>query len=519
MPPTTPDRPNIVLIMTDQLRADFTRAEGFPFDTMPFLDALGTRGVRFLRAYVPMAACVPSRCSIFTGRYPKATRVRQNSAAANLVAPTDLVRVLRDRGYAIKLAGKNHSHLPPEAFDSASFYFHTGGIDGEKSADERRMDAWLEELDHGVHPEPTPFPVEAQPAVRIVRDAIATLDDGDPRPFFLWVSFPEPHNPYQVPEPYFGLFPEAAFPERIAGPEAAEAKGGAWWWLRRMIEDKRTGYDGRWRRYRANYCGMLRLIDDQIRRLVGALEERGLLDTTLLVFVADHGDYVGDYGLQRKGVGLPECLVRVPLIVAGPGLAPQAAPRDDFVSLVDLMPTLCDMLGAEVPYGVQGRSLWPMLTGREYPTEEFRSVYAEAGFGGLPYAEGDAPPLHFPRHGPSFDELNSYTQSGNTKMVRMGRWKLLYDVLGRGELYDLERDPAELDNRFDDPSLVKVRLALVEELLAWTIRTEDDLPGGAYVPKRAARNWYAPYRGEPNGHRPETSALERLIPARGVPSR
>ena len=70
------------------------------------------------------------------------------------------------------------------------------------------MDAWLEEIDHGVHPEPTPFPVEAQPAVRIVRDAIATLDDGDPRPFFLWVSFPQPHNPYQVPEPYFSLFPE-----------------------------------------------------------------------------------------------------------------------------------------------------------------------------------------------------------------------------------------------------------------------------------------------------------------------
>ncbi len=146
--------------------------------------------------------------------------------------------MIRPRGYAIKLAGKNHSHLPPEAFDSASFYFHTSAIGGEKSADERRMDAWLEELDHGVHPEPTPFPVEAQPAVRIVRDAIATLDDGNLRPFFLWVSFPEPHNPYQVPEPYFGLFPEAAFPERIAGPEVAEAKGGAWWWLRRMIEDK-----------------------------------------------------------------------------------------------------------------------------------------------------------------------------------------------------------------------------------------------------------------------------------------
>ena len=251
----TTERPNIVLIMTDQHRADFSRAEGFPFDTMPFLDSLGARGVRFRRPYVPMAACVPSRCSFFTGRYPKATRVRQNSGAGNLVAPTDLIQVLREHGYSINIAGKNHSHLGPDDFDFSSFYFHNGALGAEKAEGERQMDRWLTELDHGVHPEPTPFPVDSQPAVRIVRDAMNAIDGGDGRPFFLWLSFPEPHNPYQVPEPYFSLFPENEFPERIAGPEVAEQKGGAWWWLRRLIERKRTGYDGRWRRDRANYCG------------------------------------------------------------------------------------------------------------------------------------------------------------------------------------------------------------------------------------------------------------------------
>src|SRR5207245_1930039 len=101
--------------------------------------------------------------------------------------------------------------------------------------------------------------------------------------------------------------------------------------------------------------------------------------------------YAGDYGLQRKGVGLPECLVRIPLLFRGPGIPPQAALREEFVSLVDLMPTLCEMLGAEIPYGVQGRSLWPLLTGQAYPAAEFRSIYAEAGFGGLPYGEGGTP--------------------------------------------------------------------------------------------------------------------------------
>src|SRR5581483_174593 len=110
--PTDRDRPNIVIIMCDQLRADFTRAAGFPLDTMPFVDSLGARGVRFERAYTPMPVCAPARISLFTGRFPKAHRVRQNSAIRHLSKPegaADLVDLLRERGYFIGLAGKNHS--------------------------------------------------------------------------------------------------------------------------------------------------------------------------------------------------------------------------------------------------------------------------------------------------------------------------------------------------------------------------------------------------------------------------
>jgi arylsulfatase A-like enzyme len=480
--------------MTDQQRADFFRSEDFALDTMPFVDSLGAAGARFDRAYTPTPVCAPARCSAFTGRFPKATRVRENGGTHNLFGPEDLVEILRAQGYSINLAGKNHSHLGPEDFDHyAAPYWHEKGPPGRATSEQRRFEEWLGDLDHGVSPGPTPFPLECQFPHRIVSDAIECVEGGDERPFFLWLSFPEPHNPYQVPEPYFSLFPEEEFPERSAGPEAAEAKGSKWRWLRRLIEEKRPGYDEGWRRYRANYCGMLRLIDDQVRRFVEHLEASGLLDDTLLVFCSDHGDYAGDYGLQRKGAGLPECLVRVPLIFHGSGIV-QNRNREDFVSLVDLMPTLCEAVGAEVPYGVQGRSLWPMLTGRDHSKEEFRSVYAEVGFGGLPYGEDERPSLHFPYEGPTFDELNSVTQSGNLKMVRKGRWKLLYDSMGNGELYDLERDPAELNDRFDDPKCRETRLEMAEELLRWTIRTEDDLPGGKYVPKRVARNWRGSYR-------------------------
>jgi arylsulfatase A-like enzyme len=299
----------------------------------------------------------------------------------------------------VNLARKNHSHLGPEDFDFyAAPYWHEAGPPERTTPEEHRFDRWLTSLDHGVSEEPTPFPLECQLPYRVVSDAIECVEGRDERPFFLWLSFPEPHNPYQVPEPYFSMFPEDEVPERIAGPESAEGKGDKWRWLRRLIEEKRPGYDEGWRRYRANYCGTIHLIDDQIRRFVDHLGAQGLLEDT-------------------------------------------------------------------------------------------ESVYAELGFGGLPYGGEERPPLHFPYRGPTFDELNSVTLSGNLKMARKGRWKLLYDSLGNGELYDLDTDPGELRNLFDDPDHRQVRLEMVEELLRWTIRTEDDLPGANYTPKRVERNW------------------------------
>lgn len=483
--------PNVVMIMADQLRADFVAGEGFSLDTMPFTDALASEGVRFHRAYTSAPLCVPARCSLLTGRFPKVTQVRQNSAARAIVRGPDLLDVLGESDYRLNYAGKPHFHRQAADFDSYSGpYFHLGGPPGRAIGQEAEFDRWLEAFGHEVGTEPTPFPVECQLPYRIVTDAIAQLEDSPPdRPFLGFVSFPEPHNPYQVPEPYFGLFTEDAVPERSSGPEAAMVKGGSWRWLREVVESKRPGYDAMWRRYRANYCGMLRLIDDQIARYVNHLRASGRADNTIIIVLADHGDYVGDYGLQRKGAGLPECLMRIPLIFAGPGVT--AGPNtEDFVSIVDVLPTVCEAIGAAIPFGVQGRSLWALLTEAPHPAGEFASIYGEYGYGGLPYGSGERPPLHYSYEGRKFDELNTVTQSGKTKMLRKGVWKLIYDAWGRGELYDLDSDPAELDNRWDDPASAATRSEMVEDLLRWAIRTDDDLPRADYVPKRAQHNWY-----------------------------
>lgn len=482
--------PNIVLVMTDQQRAGFTAGSGFALDTMPFLDSVARTGARFHRAYTTAPQCVPARCSLLTGRFPSATRVRQNSAARHVLRGDDLIDVVRAAGYSVHMAGKTHFYRSAADFDTfAAPYGHLSGPDGVATGEEAEFEEWLTRFGHEVADRPTPFGVECQFPYRIVSGAIDAVDSAPrDRPFCTWLSFPEPHNPYQVPEPYFGMFGEDDVPERMCGPEAAEAKGGAWRWLRRLVEEKRPGYDDEWRRYRANYCGMLRLIDDQLRRFVTHLRERGHADDTLFVFLADHGDYVGDYGLQRKGAGMPECLMRIPFVLAGPGIGVADNDRD-FVSLVDVLPTLCEAIGAPIPLGVQGRSLWPLLTGAEYPAEQFASMYGESGFGGLFYGADERPPLHFPYEGRQFDELNTVTQSGNTRMLRRDRWKLLYDSQDRGELYDLATDPAELTNRYDDPALADVRAALLAELLGWCVRTADDLPVAHYTPKRAPHNW------------------------------
>lgn len=479
-------QPNIVLIMTDQQRADFFASEGFALDTMPFVESLGQGGTRFLRAYTPNPTCAPARCAMLSGRFPHATRVRQNSGTGHMVRPQDLVETLRAQGYDIFLAGKNHSYLGPNDFHGSSEYMHTGSW-GQRTPQETAFDNWLHGLDHGVSSVPAPFPLECQLPYRIVRDAMRMLEARDQsRPFFLWLSFPEPHNPFQVPEPYFSLFEDSEIPAPRTSLEDGAAKGAQWRWMQNLTEAKRPGYRDEWRRYRANYCGMLRLLDDQIRRFVTHFEA-DTRDNTHFIFTSDHGDYAGDYGLQRKGVGLPECLVRVPLLWAGPGVQREVL-REECVSLVDIMPTLCEISGAQIPYGVQGRSLWPLLSGAAETSDEFRSVYAEVGFGGLPYEEDERPPLHFPYEGPSFDELNSVTQSGNLKMVRWGQWKLLFDVTRRGELYDLENDPDERCNLFDDAAHRETQNRMLQELLWWTIRTEDDLPFAAYRPKTAAHN-------------------------------
>jgi arylsulfatase A-like enzyme len=499
-------QPNVLLITTDQQRADLSAREGFALDTTPFLDALAREGVWFDRAYTTVPTCAPARISMLTGRYPSATRARTNHNVADATFQKDLFDVFRDHGYRTALCGKNHSHVRREDVD---FYFEASHLgaddDGSSEANQAFHDFLLATHFHMAR-EATPYPLAAQLPSRIVAKAEGWLDRNmedaeEGAPFFLWLSFPEPHNPYQAPEPYYSLFPPEAVPENVADESALDVKGFKFRWCRDAFERAFPGFQEDLPRARSNYLGMLRLLDDQVRRIVDFLEARGLRDDTLIVFLSDHGDFVGEYGLLRKGPELPEALVRIPFSVTGPGVQATPEPLRAHVSLADLFPTLCEAVGAPIPDGVQGRSLWPLLSRQEHPPGEFASAYAESGFGGLHYTGGE--PLEPTEDGfePSpdgetwgaYDCLNSRTQSGQMRMVRKDDWKLIFDMTGRGQLYNLREDRAELRNLFGCPEVAVKQQELVQDLLTWMLRVQDPLPlpRRRYVLKRDERNYWS----------------------------
>jgi arylsulfatase A-like enzyme len=496
--------PNIVLIICDQFRADTCGREGYPLDTTPFLDSLAGTGTWFNKAYCAYPACVPSRTAMLTGRFPDATRVKSNFNIPDTTYTKDLIDAVKAKGYLTASVGKNwHSYLKmhPERFDYWQPYTHLGENES-KDPEVKKFNQYLKSTNFYADFKAAPFPAEMQQPYRIITDAqnwIAKVKDRD-NPFFAYISIPEPHNPYQVSEPYFSMFPPDQFPPVRTGEEVLKSKGKKWTMQKQLLDMGYPNYEKHIPRIRSNYFGMLRLIDDQMKRLVNFLQQQGLYENTVLIFVADHGDYAGEYGLIKKGVGVPDCLTRIPMIWRGPGVMKNTQPHHAHVSNVDIMPTICDMIGYPLPDGVMGRSLWPLLSGGQYPEAEFASIVVQQGFGGRdytsvsqldPYKEGC-----LSKGKVEFDELNSYSQSGILRMLRKNDWKLIYDMQGNGRLFHLTDDPAEIHDLYDRKEYTEKKLELLQDLLAWELRTQDPLPlpRQRYIYRGDPRNYWTPYQ-------------------------
>ena len=267
----------------------------------------------------------------------------------------------------------------------------------------------------------------------------------DERPFFLRIDTPEPHFANVVPEPYASMYgPESIppwpnFGESFEGKPASHLRKHREWHL----EDKDWAW---WREVVAKYYGEVSLIDECVGRVLRAIREFGIEENTIFVFATDHGDALGSHRHFEKAGTMYDEVYRVPLLVRlPPGLGePQAVSA--FARLLDLMPTFVEWAGAELPAPVDGRSVAPLLRG-EAPGEWPDSVYCE-------------------HHG----EVWGYHSQ---RMVRTRRWKYVYDPHDLDELYDLQEDPAELDNLAADRRHADVLGEMKARMLGWNDATKD----------------------------------------------
>jgi arylsulfatase A-like enzyme len=472
-----PKRPNIIILYSDQLRHDAVGALGNPRMQTPNFDRLVDEGVAFTQATTPCPVCMPARWSLHTGQWTTTHRCYSNHHPGPRPA-TSLPALLREAGYRTGLVGKNHSFLTPDDLDH--FVEHPPAADPHAA---QFRQAWLEARGRARFPrfaqEAVPGGVQADPDRAKTDEALRFLDQVGGEPFFLWLSYIHPHTPYYCPEPYFSMYEDAPLgPPRAE--ESLEAAGKPFrQQFHQMNNDALLPYDRETvLRMRAVYGGTVSLLDAEVGRLLDFLRSHNLEQETLIVLMSDHGDYMGDHGLITKSPSLYDCLVRTPLIVHWPGEVPEGVRSAELASHVDVMPTLLRAARCPVPPSVQGRDLAPYIQGRASGLRDV--VWSEYGIPGVPYTsqrlaeEGiQAGDFRNPWQPALPWEGNPVSLAGRIRMARTQEWKLVEEIGGTSELYDLRADPGELTNLYGRPEHRAVQAHLQKRLEEWKAR----LPG------------------------------------------
>ena len=483
--PAFPERPNVIFVMTDALRATALGLYGNPDVRTPHLERLASEGILFDSAFCPSPSCVPARCAVLTGRYPHTNRSRVNGV---LLQPGErtIGEELKAAGYQIALSGKNHAYpeTGPNALHSVFDWLYEvshGGpvrptVDPELHAYQTFLrKLFVDDVKHlgePWYPATTPFRPEVCNTYQTVEGALTFLEGARREPFFLWCSIPEPHTPYTAPEPYASRYD----PESIAMPANYRddlTKKPSYQYVTQVVQLMDSEPESHVRQGLAMYYGMIDFIDDQIGRLMEYLRQTGLSERTLVIFTADHGEYVGEHGLISKANQLYDSLMRVPLILWWPGtiVAGQRCPH--LIETIDLAPTILDVCGVDKPPGMQAHSFAGLLAGTDYQPHEV--VFGESGLEGPGTTLAQARELMEKRMAYHWGGRAAGWR-GRIKMVRDHRWKYCYYLDGQAELYDLEADPGELTNLADDPAYREVSYGFQRKLLDWEIATEDTVP-------------------------------------------
>jgi arylsulfatase len=448
-----PRRPNVLFLMTDEHRADCVGYVN-PVVRAPNLDALARDGVAFTNAYSTSPSCVPARAAIYTGQYPSQCGAPTYITYLPRTATTFMER-LRKSGYHTAAIGKQH-------FGKSGVehgYDYEDLVDGESV--NREDSYWRYLHDAGMTPKDMRAPAgkfasrwKADPRFHIDdyvgERGLQYLRDKCPvdKPWFLTVSFHGPHQPFDG----LGLPTEKQY-DGITMPKPATTAAD--------LKDKPPHFadlasrNGGLRpeeidNIRRSYLSKITFIDGKIGKIVAALKARGEYDNTLIVFTADHGDYMGEFGMVYKAQYLSEALMRIPMLAKPPVAGFQSRREDAFVQNFDIAATSLTAAGVAIPVDMTSRDLSPFWTGK-----------------------GEAARRKF-----------CFMDAQGIQGVRDNRWKLVhYRDREYGELYDLANDPAEKRNLWNDPRAVaeKTRLTnvLLDHIIAILPRSEDEWNVGA----------------------------------------
>jgi arylsulfatase A-like enzyme len=503
-------RPNIILITSDQQRADCNGFEK-PEVKTPHLDRLARDGTRFSACITPNLVCQPSRASILTGLLPLTHGVWDNGVDLDpQVGERGFAGMLARAGYRSALIGKAHfatksTFAPtgtPECNRSQAKYgpnwfgpymgfehvelcvlghLHrtrplerppTGHYERwliARGENEEGVKLWATETRSGSGAAQTwssALPVAWHTSTWIGDRAVDFLARHDPaRPLVMWVSFPDPHHPFDCPEPWASMYDPTSVSLPRNRRKDLERRP---WWHKASLESTPQLSDPAMLKFRAegsrvpdqsdaqlaemtaNYYGMISLIDHNVGRILAVLDDLRLADNTLVVYTTDHGDMLGNHGLYLKGPIPYEDLMRVTLVACGPGVAKNRVVREP-ASTLDLAATFYDWAGVPAPHEMQSCSLAKLLAGKP---ETRDTAYSEWH-------------VHPSRCGVSL----------KLRTVRTKTHKCTFELgSGAGELYHLANDPNEMDNLYDDPGYAKVRKELEDMMRARPGKVREDLP-------------------------------------------
>lgn len=424
-------RPNIVLIMADQLAPQFTSTYGHPVVKTPNMDALAARGTRFDAAYCNSPLCAPSRASFMTGQLVSKIGAYDNAAEFPASIPT-FAHYLRMMGYRTCLSGKMHFVGPDQlhGFEerlTTDVYPSDHAWTPDWTNPDERIDKWYHNMDSvkEAGPAATTFQIEYdEEATFLARRRILEYAMRGTDPFAMVVSLIHPHDPY-VPRPEFwNLYSE----DEIDLPQTGFADDPH---TRRVHHgigaDVTPVTEQDIRNARRGYYANTSYFDSKVGEIVQALEESGQLGNTIVIVTSDHGDMLGERGLWYK-MSFFEHSARIPLIIAGPGVGNRSVGEP--VSLLDMLPTFLDIAASagqvapDPATDLDGRSLWPLLQGA----------------------------VDNPDTGEAIGEYCAECASHPVFMIRRGKWKYIHCEVDPPQLFDLSSDPFEQKNLGNDPA-------------------------------------------------------------------